>query len=155
MNGGTLKDKYLIFSIGAEEYGIEIKHVLEIIGMNTIRNIPGLPSFIKGVVNLKGNTIHVIDVRDRFKKEKEQCNCRTCVILISVKGESIGFIVDKVTKVIDIDEEQIVIPPEFKSIYKNRYIKGIYNDRNTSKMILDCERFINYECKTVDKAFKE
>lgn len=155
MNGQTLKDKYLIFSIGDEEYGIEMQHVLELIAIDNIRSIPNLPSFIKGVVELGNSIIHVIDVRERFKKEKEQHDFRTCVILISVKGEAIGFVVDKVTKVMDIEKKQIVIPPEFKSMYKNRYIKGMYKDRNIFKMILDCERFINYEGRAVDKAFKE
>ena len=101
----TQKGKYLIFSLGNEFYGIEIKYVTEIIGVQPITEIPELPDYIKGIINLRGKIIPVMDVRIRFKKSPMEYNDRTCVIVIDVKDTSVGLIVDSVSEVLSIEEE--------------------------------------------------
>lgn len=140
----TQKDKFLTFSIGREDYGIEIKFVTEIIGIQTITEIPELPDYVKGIINLRGKIIPVMDVRLRFKKEPLQYNDRTCVIVIDIMDISIGLIVDSVSEVLSIAEQDIVPPPEINKS-SNKYIKGIGKVENEVKLLLDCDKLLNYE----------
>jgi len=87
----TQKGKYLTFIIGKEVYGIEIKYVMEIIGMQQITEVPELPEYIKGIINLRGKIIPVLDVRLRFKKEPMEYNDRTCIIVVDIKDVSVGL----------------------------------------------------------------
>ena len=138
----TQKGKYLTFSIGKEMYGLEIKYVTEIIGIQAITEVPELPEYIRGIVNLRGKIIPVMDVRLRFKKDFKEYNDRTCVVVIDIKDISIGLIVDSVSEVISIAEEEIVPPPDINKI-ANRFIKGIGKVGNEVKLILDCDRLLN------------
>lgn len=138
------KDKYLTFNLGEESYGIEIRFVTEIIGIQEITVVPEVPSFIKGIINLRGKIIPVMDVRLRFKKEFQPYNDRTCIIVIELQQISIGLIVDKVTEVSSIPANQIVPPPEFTQ-YSNRYIQGIGKVNDEVKLILNCDKLINEE----------
>jgi purine-binding chemotaxis protein CheW len=122
----TQKDKFLIFSLGQEYYGIEIKHVTEIIGIQHATAIPELPEYIKGIINLRGKIIPVMDVRIRFKKERKDYNDRTCIIVIDIKDISIGLIVDTVSEVMSISNDEIVDPPEVSKGLNNKYIKGVW-----------------------------
>lgn len=140
----TQKDQYLTFSIGSEYYGIEIRQVTEIIGIQNITQIPELPHYIKGIINLRGRIIPVMDVRLRFKKEPIEYNDRTCVIVVDIREISIGLIVDSVSEVLSIAENDIVAPPEFYS-QNNRYIKGIGKVESDVKMILDCDMLLTDE----------
>lgn len=141
----TQKDKYLIFCIDNEEYGIEIKYVIEIIGIQTIATVPDLEEYIKGVINLRGKIIPVMDVRCRFKKAERNYDDRTCIIVIEIEDISIGLIVDRVSEVANIQEDQIAPPPEFKKGTQNRYIKGIGKTGENVKLMLDCDRLLNDE----------
>jgi purine-binding chemotaxis protein CheW len=138
----TQKDKFLTFAIGEENYGIEIRYVTEIIGIQMITEIPELPDYVKGIINLRGKIIPVMDVRLRFKKEPLQYNDRTCVVVIDIKDISIGLIVDSVSDVLAISEQDIVPPPEM-SRASNRYIKGIGKVGNDVKLILECDKLLN------------
>lgn len=138
----TQKDRFLTFQIGNEVYGIEIKCVTEIIGIQPITEVPELPDYIRGIINLRGKIIPVMDVRLRFKKEGVEYNDRTCVIVVDIGGVSIGLIVDNVSEVLTIPEEEIVAPPDVKS-GGNRYIKGIGKVENQVKLLLDCNRLLN------------
>ncbi|MFA5536858.1 MAG: chemotaxis protein CheW [Bacillota bacterium] len=138
----TQKGRYLTFSLGKESYGIEIKYVTEIIGIQEITEIPELPEYVKGIINLRGKIIPVMDVRLRFKKEEKEYNDRTCVIVIDVKDVSIGLIVDTVAEVLTIPEEGIVEPPGVSKGFSNRYIKNIGKVGNDVKLILDCEKLL-------------
>ena len=140
----TQKGKYLIFSLGNEFYGIEIKYVTEIIGVQPITEIPELPDYIKGIINLRGKIIPVMDVRIRFKKSPMEYNDRTCVIVIDVKDTSVGLIVDSVSEVLSIEEEDIVPPPDVKK-GGNKYVKAIGKVKDKIKLILDCSRLLNYD----------
>lgn len=139
----TMKGKFLTFSLGKEDYGIEIKHVTEIIGIQTITEVPDLPSYVRGIINLRGRIIPVMDVRLRFNKESREYDDRTCIIIIDVLDFSVGLIVDQVSEVLSIPEDEIVAPPNMDKSSHNRYIKGIGKIDNQVKLILDCEELIN------------
>jgi len=142
MEEDTQKGRFLTFSLGNESYGIEIKYVTEIIGIQTITEIPELPEYVKGVINLRGKIIPVMDVRLRFKKEAKEYNDRTCVIVIDINDISIGLIVDSVSEVLTIPEEDIVEPPKMNKSFSNRYIKNIGKVENGVKLLLDCEKLL-------------
>ncbi len=138
----TQKDRFLTFSLGEESYGIEIKYVIEIIGIQSITRIPELPEYVKGIINLRGKIIPVLDVRLRFKKEPKEYNDRTCVIVVDIKEVSIGLIVDRVAEVVSIPEEDMVEPPQMNKGVSNRYIKKIGKVGNEVKLLLDCEKLL-------------
>lgn len=140
----TQKDKYLTFILGNESYGIEIKHVTEIIGIQPITEVPELPDFVRGIINLRGKIIPVMDVRLRFKKPYREYNERTCVIVIDISNMSIGLIVDSVAEVLSIPGSEIVTPPDI-SKSGNKYISGIGKVSNEVKLILDCEKLMGEE----------
>ena len=139
----TQKGKFLTFSIGKEDYGIEIKYVTEIIGIQDITEVPELPDYIKGIINLRGKIIPVMDVRIRFRKPFREYNDRTCVIVVDIHDISLGLIVDYVCEVLDIQDEHIVPPPDFKTGFNNRYVRGIGKVGTGVKLLLDCDKLLN------------
>lgn len=141
----TQKGKYLTFNMGEEIYGIEIKYVTEIIGVQSITEVPELPDFIKGIINLRGMIISVIDVRLRFKKEEIEYNDRTCIVVVEIGNLSIGLIVDGVAEVVEILEEDLVDPPSMKGGFSNKYIKNIGKVGDEVKLLLDCEKLLTVE----------
>ncbi len=145
MEEDTQKGRFLTFSLGEESYGIEIKYVIEIIGIQKITQIPDLPEYVKGIINLRGKIIPVMDVRLRFKKEPREYNDRTCVIVVDVRDVSIGLIIDTVSEVLTIPEEDIVEPPQMNKGYNNKYIKNIGKVGDDVKLLLDCEKMLTDE----------
>ena len=142
----TLKGKFLTFFVGREEYAIEIKYVTEIIGgIQTITEVPEVPDYIRGIINLRGKIIPVMDVNMRFKKEPKPYGDRTCITVIDIDELSVGLIVDDVAEVLSIPEENIDDPPDTKAGFNNRYIKGIGKVGNTIKLILDCKVLLRDE----------
>ncbi len=140
----TQKGRYLTFKLEKESYGIEIIHVTEIIGIQPITEVPELPDYIRGIINLRGKIIPVMDVRLRFKKSFREYNDRTCVIVIDINELSIGLIVDSVSEVIAIPDTEIVAPPEINR-GGNRYVKGIGKVHGEVKLLLDCNKLLNDE----------
>jgi purine-binding chemotaxis protein CheW len=140
----TQKDKFLTFSLGTEVYGIEIKFVTEIIGMQSFTQIPDMPEYVKGIINLRGKIIPVIDVRLRFKKMYREYNDRTCIVVVDIKGITLGLIVDAVEEVLVIAEQEIVLPPQFDNgNYHQRFIKGIGKVGKEVKLILDSDKLLS------------
>jgi purine-binding chemotaxis protein CheW len=139
----TQRDRYLTFSIGKEDYGIEIKYVTEIIGIQEITEVPELPDYVRGIINLRGKIIPVMDVRLRFRKNFQEYNDRTCIIVIDIREISIGLIVDKVCEVLTIEEDNTVPPPDVKTGFQNRYVKGIGKVGNEVKLLLDCDKLLS------------
>lgn len=137
----TQKDKFLTFTLGKESYGIGIRHVTEIIGIQPTTEVPELPEYIRGIINLRGKIIPVMDVRLRFKKEFREYNDRTCIIVIETKDVPVGLIVDSVSEVLSIPETEIVDPPNLSKT-GNRYIKGIGKIGDEVKLILDCDKLL-------------
>lgn len=138
----TQKDRFLTFSLGKESYGLEIRYVTEIIGIQSITQIPELPEYVKGIINLRGKIIPVMDVNLRFKKEPKAYTDRTCVIVIAIRDLSIGLIVDRVSEVLTIPEQDIVEPPQMNRGAGNRYIRSIGKVGHDVKLLLDCERLL-------------
>lgn len=151
-NEDTQHGRYLSFSLGEEDYGIKIKLVIEIINMQTINKLPEVPDYIKGIINLRGKIIPVIDVRLRFKKPPIEYNDRTCIVVIDTGEISVGLIVDHVSEVTSIDDENIAPPPDAMAGMQNRYIQGIGKVGNKVKLLLDCERlFLDDEIQTLSE----
>lgn len=138
----TQKDKYLTFIVAEESYAIEIEHVTEIIGIQPITQVPELPDYIVGIINLRGKIIPVMDVRLRFKKGYRQYNDRTCIVVIQINHLSIGLIVDSVADVLDIPQENVMKPPEIKKS-GGRYIKAVGKTLEDVHLVLDCDRLLN------------
>lgn len=145
VEGDEQKDKYLTFHIGQENYGIEIRHVIEIIVMQEITIVPDMPDFIIGVINLRGQVISVMDIRARFKMEAREYDDRTCIIVVKINDISMGLIVDTVNEVIDIPEDKMDPPPRTHSGIGSSYIKGMGKIDNSVKILLDIEKILYEE----------
>lgn len=138
----TQEGKYLTFRIGKEEYGIEIRYVTEIIGIQKVTDLPDTPNFVKGVINLRGKVIPVIDVRIRFELPEREYDERTCIIVVNINGTSVGLIVDSVSEVLDIPAEDIENPPKVNRGGGSRYIQGLGKVGESVKIILNIHRFL-------------
>lgn len=141
----TQKGRYLIFSIDKESYGVEIKYVTEIIGIQSITKVPDMPDYIKGIINLRGKIIPVIDVRLRFNKEFREYNDRTCIIVVDIRNMSVGLIVDSVSEVVSINEEDIAELPHINKEYQNHFVKNIGKVGNEVRLLLDCQKLLSDE----------
>lgn len=145
MEEDTQKGRFLTFQLGGEVFGIEIKYVTEIVGIQPITDIPEVPNYVKGIINLRGKIIPVVDVRLKFKKETIPYNDRTCIVVIDLDEVSMGLIVDAVSEVLTITEENIVPPPSYKTGFQNRYIKGVGKTDSGVKLLLDCKKLLTSE----------
>lgn len=140
----TQKEKYLTFLLDNDSYGISINNVIEIIGIQPVTLVPELPDYIRGIINLRGKIISVMDVRLRFKKAFREYNDRTCIIVVDINDLSIGLIVDSVSEVLVISDQDIMPPPNLSNV-NNKYIKGIGKVGKEVKLILDCDELIGDE----------
>lgn len=139
----TQKSKFLIFTMGDENYGLEIRYVIEIIGIQKVTEVPDMPEYIKGVINLRGKIIPVMDVRLRFGKEVRDYDDRTCVIVVEIDNITIGLIIDTVSEVVVIPDEMLLPPPNVGQGFHHKYIKGIGKIGDDVKLILDCDKLLN------------
>jgi purine-binding chemotaxis protein CheW len=138
----TQEGKFLTFSLGHEEYGIEIRHVTEIIGIQNVTDLPDTPDFVKGVINLRGKVIPVIDVRLRFNMQERPYDERTCIVVVSIKGMAVGLIVDSVSEVINIPASDIEPAPKVRKGEASRYIKGLGKVGEDVKILLEIEELL-------------
>ncbi|MGE5389944.1 MAG: chemotaxis protein CheW [Deltaproteobacteria bacterium] len=139
----TQKGKFLTFMMGKEEYGIEIRYVTEIIGgIESITEVPEVPHYIKGIINLRGKIIPVMDINLRFNKDARQYDDRTCIIVVDINDLSVGLIVDNVTEVLNINDEEIVDPPDGRAGFRQKYIHKIGKVGSAVKLLLDCEKLL-------------
>ena len=139
------KEKYMTFKSGNEYFGLKIQYVDEIIQLQTITAIPETEDYIKGLINLRGKVIPVIDVRLRFKQKPFEYNDRTCIIVIIVKSTVVGLIVEKIAEVVEIKEENILPPPTIGRVDKahNKYVYGIGKVGDSVKLLLDPDKLLN------------
>ncbi len=138
----TQEDKFLTFVLKQEEYGIEIRHVTEIIGIQNITEVPDMPHYIKGVINLRGKVIPVMDVRMRFGLEERDYDDRTCIIVINIDEQSVGLIVDRVSEVLDIPKGEVEPPPKVKRGESSRFIKGMGKVGDRVKILLNAHQLL-------------
>lgn len=141
------KGKFMTFQAGKEFFGISISYVNEIISMQPITAIPEVADYIKGLINLRGKIIPVIDVRVRFKMEPKEYTDRTCIIVLNVKSTVIGLIVEKIAEVYTITDDDIVPPPTFgrRDSEQNKYVYGLARTGDSVKLLIDPEKLINDE----------
>ncbi len=139
--------KYLTFRLADEEFGLEILKVREIIGMMNVTPVPRAPEHIRGVINLRGKIIPVLDLRNIFRLEATEDTDETCIIVveISLEGESIlmGTVVDAVSEVLDIQEQEIEDSPAFGTNVDTKYILGIGKVKNEVKILLDIDEVLS------------
>lgn len=138
----TQKDKYLTFHLAGEDYGIDIVYVTEIIGIQKITEVPDMPDFIRGVINLRGKVIPVMDVRRRFAMAKRDYDERTCIIVVDINGTAVGLVVDEVREVADIPGDQVEPPPETGKGQSSRYLKGMGKMDDEVKILLNVEKLL-------------
>jgi purine-binding chemotaxis protein CheW len=146
-NGNLMEGKYLSFSMDREEYGIGILTVKEIIGMMRVTPVPQTPDYVKGVINLSGKVIPVIDLRRRFGMSSNAYTERTCIIVVEIEHDSgtlqIGIVVDSVTEVLNIKGSDIEETPEFGTILNTDYILGMAKTAGSVKILLDIDRVLS------------
>ena len=140
-----MKGKYLTFWTDRQLFGVPISDVVQIIGIQEITPIPDSPAYAKGVINLRGSIIPVIDVRIRFSKPEEKYNERTCIIVTKIDESFIGFIVDSVDEVTTISDENISPAPRVSKDRTNAYLNGIGKVENKVVLLLDTSRILNDE----------
>lgn len=138
----TQEDKFLTFYLGEEEYGIEIRHVTEIIGIQTITDVPDMPTYVKGVINLRGKVVPVIDVRLRFGMEERAYDDRTCIVVINIENHAVGLIVDRVSEVLDIPKSDVEPPPKVKKGESSRFIQGMGKVGEQVKILLNADKVL-------------
>lgn len=139
------KDKFLTFKIADEEYGIPIQHIIEIVNIQRITEVPDMPDFVKGVINLRGQVIPVMDVRIRFHLSPKEYDDRTCVIVTQVNDVTIGLVVDTVREVVNIPESNITPAPKFTNKAAGRYIMGMGKIEEAVKILLDVTKLLYEE----------
>jgi purine-binding chemotaxis protein CheW len=141
--------KYLTFSLAGEEYGIGILKIKEIIGMIPVTTIPRTPPYLKGVVNLRGKVIPVVDLRLKFDMEEIPYTERTCIIVMEIKGQEasllIGIVVDSVSEVLNIKESDIEETPVFGDRLETDYILGMAKMNGGVKILLDIDSVLGSE----------
>ena len=141
--------KYLTFTMADEEYGIGILKIKEIIGMMPITSVPKTPEFVKGVINLRGKVIPVVDLRLRFGMDSMDYMARTCIIVVEIEGQSgtvmIGIVVDSVSEVLNIKAGNIEETPTFGTKLNTDYILGMAKMEGSVKILLDIDRVLYVE----------
>lgn len=132
----------LTFTLGAEEYGIDILKVQEIRGYNAVTPIINAPDFVKGVINLRGSIVPIIDLRLRFRLGRAEYNEFTVVIILNVQSRVVGIVVDSVSDVIQLQAKQINPTPEFGAAIDVRYMLGIGTVEERMLILVDIERLM-------------
>lgn len=149
--------KYLTFTLDNEEYGIGILKIKEIIGMMPITTVPQTPTFVKGVINLRGKVIPVVDLRLRFGMNSLDYTERTCIIVVEITGQSetvlIGIVVDSVSEVLNINGQDIEDTPTFGADLNTDYILGMAKTEGGVKILLDIDQVLsNDEISLLERA---
>jgi len=138
---GMHSGKYLTFFLGNEEYGLKILAVHEIIGMMPVTRVPRTPDFIRGVINLRGKVIAVVDLRIRFDMEVVETQ-DVCIIVVQVRGIQMGIVVDRVSEVVNIAPEEIEPPPSFGVDVPTDFLLGIGKSQGRVKLLLDIDHVL-------------
>jgi len=139
---GQASSEYLTFTLGREEYGIDILKVQEIRGYEAVTHIANAPEFIKGVVNLRGTIVPIVDMRIKFNLGEANYDQFTVVIVLNVAGRVVGMVVDGVSDVIALGSEQVRPAPEFSSAFDTRYITGLGTVEERMLILVDIERLM-------------
>jgi purine-binding chemotaxis protein CheW len=146
-SGPALSGKYLTFTLGAEEFGLQILKVREIIGYMDITAVPRAPHDVRGVINLRGQVVPIVDMRARFEMEPAEVTDQTCIIVVEVRAGRqsfhTGIIVDNVCEVLDIDDKDIEPTPQFDGSMDTSFILGMGKINNAVKILLDIDKVLS------------
>lgn len=138
--------KYLTFQLGKEVYGIEILKVQEIIGMMPVTHVPRTPDFVRGVINLRGKVIPVVELRRKFGMDTREDTERTCIVVVQVSWDAgriiMGLLVDEVSEVLNVSGDQIEAPPSFGASVDTDFILGMGKVGNKVVMLLDVDKVL-------------
>lgn len=132
--------KYLSFEVNREIYAIEILDVKEIIAMMKFTEVPKMPKFVKGVINLRGQIIPIIDMRLKFEMEELDYNERTSIIIGIIDEDFVGFVVDRTADVLNINPEEMSPPPKFGTAIDTQFLKSMAKTQNTVVMVVDIKK---------------
>ena len=135
-------EEYLAFTLGREEYGIDILKVQEIRGYETVTRIANAPDFIKGVINLRGIIVPIVDLRIKFQLDRVEYNQYTVVIILNLKDRVVGIVVDGVSDVLTLQSQQIKPAPEFSGALDTEYIRGLGSIDERMLILVDIERLL-------------
>jgi purine-binding chemotaxis protein CheW len=150
---GAFAQEYLTFTLGPEEYAIDILKVQEIRGYENPTTIANAPSFLKGVINLRGTIVPIVDLRIKFNVGKADYTPFTVVIILNIAGRVVGIVVDSVSDVTMLRSDQIRPAPEFAATVDTKYIKGLGTLNERMLIVIDIERLmISQEMALVDEA---
>ena len=145
--------EYLTFILGTEEYGIEILKVQEIRSYEAVTKIANTPNFIKGVVNLRGNIVPIVDLRMRFKLTNAEYNDTTVVIILNINNRTMGIVVDGVSDVLQLNSTQISPVPELVSNIDTKYLLGLGSVEERMLILVDIEQLMSsQEMNSVEAA---
>jgi purine-binding chemotaxis protein CheW len=142
MAGRDRGGKFLTFFLAGEEYGLEILKVQEIIGMMDITPVPRTPDSVRGVINLRGKVIPIVDLRLKFEMPAAERTAETCIIVVEANRLQTGIVVDQVSEVLDITGENIEDAPAFGTEVRTDYILGIGKSEGHVKLLLDIDRVL-------------
>jgi len=145
LNDAVDTNQYVTFLIGSEVYGVEVLRVQEIIGMTRVTQVPNSMHFMKGVINLRGTVVPVVDMRLRFTMEEKDYDNFTVILIVEVKGTMIGMIVDSVSDVVNIPVKDIQDTPHFSASIRTDYIKGIGRIEEDLVIVLDVDKILSHE----------
>lgn len=134
--------KYLTFYLRAEEYGIQILKVQEIIGLLPITVVPNTPSFVIGVVNLRGKIVPILDLRQKLGMPPYEASSETCIVVVKARNVEVGVVVDRVREVLDISAADLEPAPDFGSDADQGYLLGIGKAHGKVKLLLNIERVL-------------
>ena len=138
------QDQFLTFTLAGEEYGIEILRVQEIKGFSKVRSIPCSPSFVRGVLNLRGTVVPIVDLRCRLGMEEVEYNSFTVIIVVSIGTKIVGLVVDTVSDVINIPDDQIEDVPQLDEI-DSSFLNGMGKLDDKFVLLLNIDKLINFE----------
>lgn len=138
-----LQGKFLTFYIEDTIYGIELMHVIEIISVQNATRIPNVPAYIKGIINLRGKIVPVIDVRLKFKQSERAYDEKTCIIVVVIEDMQVGLIVDRVSEVVTVDHAELADPPELGTTSNEKYLQSIATVGERVVLNIDCHKFFH------------
>ena len=138
-----LNGRFITFNIGSNVFSLELLNVIEIINVQSITPVPHVPNYVKGIMNLRGKILPVIDVRLKLKMEARPYDDKTCIIVAQLDEVLIGLIVDSISDVVNIDSHDLAEHPEHGQTKADKYLKSVTKVGNRVILNLDCEKFIN------------
>ena len=149
---GAIGGEFLTFTLGPEEYGLDILKVQEIRGYDAVTTIANTPEFIKGVINLRGIIVPIVDMRIKFKLQNINYDQLTVVIILNLASRVVGMVVDGVSDVIALTPEQIKVAPQFGATLDTKYLMGLGTIDERMLILVDIEKLMNSsDMELVDK----